>query len=174
MSTTMYMYNLATGEYLGSRPAQVVGGVELTESSTATPIAPPADIPDGHIPRWTGVAWETVEDHRQHMDDAGTKQCGTPYWLPGDTHTSPARYMEDLGPLPDGALLEQPAAPPPTPEEIAAARKAEILARLAAIDADSVRPLRAIANGEGTDFDTQKLAALDAEAAGLRDELAGL
>ena len=42
------------------------------------------------------------------------------------------------------------------------------------IDAASVRPLRAIANGDATQDDREKLAALDAEAASLRAELAGL
>lgn len=53
-------------------------------------------------------------------------------------------------------------------------RKQEIIARLAAIDAASVRPLRAVADGTATDFDRQKLAALEAEAATLRAELQGL
>ena len=68
--------------------------------------------------------------------------------------------------------LRQP--PPPTVEEIAAARRMEILARLAAIDAASVRPLRAIAQGEDVQADHDKLTALDTEAAALREELAGL
>jgi hypothetical protein len=55
-----------------------------------------------------------------------------------------------------------------------AARHEEILARLAEIDAASIRPLRAVANGTATAFDTQKLADLDSEAAALRAELAGL
>jgi hypothetical protein len=130
MATVMYMFDLNTGEYTGNRPAQVVGGKELTQSSTAVTTAPPAEIPAGHVARWTGAAWEIVEDHRQHMDDTGTKQGGTPYWLPGDTHTSPARYTEDLGPLPDGALLEQPAAPPPTPDVLEAQFNAAVTARL--------------------------------------------
>jgi hypothetical protein len=56
------------------------------------------------------------------------------------------------------------------PEE----RRAAILARLAEIDTASVRPLRAIAQGEGVEADHAKLAALDSEAAALRTELAGL
>ena len=60
--------------------------------------------------------------------------------------------------------------PAPTPEE----RRAAILARLAEIDAASVRPLRAIAQGEDMQADHTKLTALDAEAADLRAELAGL
>jgi hypothetical protein len=48
------------------------------------------------------------------------------------------------------------------------------LARLAEIDAASIRPLRAIAQGEAVQADHDKLTALDAEAAELRAELAGL
>jgi hypothetical protein len=58
--------------------------------------------------------------------------------------------------------------------ELAEKRRAEILARLAEIDAASVRPLRAIAQGEAVQADHDKLAALDAEAAALRAELAAL
>lgn len=61
--------------------------------------------------------------------------------------------------------------PPPSAAEI---RAGEIRARLAAIDADSVRPLRAVVAGTASAFDTDKLAALDVEAAALRAELAGL
>jgi hypothetical protein len=56
------------------------------------------------------------------------------------------------------------------PEE----RRAEILARLAEIDTAGIRPLRAVADNSATDFDRQKLADLDTEAAELRAELAGL
>lgn len=113
MSTTMYTFDLTSGALTGSRSAQVVGGKELTDCANAIPVAPPADIPDGHTARWTGSAWEVVEDHRQHMDERGTKQGGTPYWLPadGDDYASPPRYMEALGPLPKGAVTERPAKP---------------------------------------------------------------
>lgn len=59
---------------------------------------------------------------------------------------------------------------PDAPEQ----KIAEIKARLSVIDSESVRPLRAVANGEATKYDTEKLAALDAEAAQLRAELAAL
>jgi hypothetical protein len=72
--------------------------------------------------------------------------------------------------LQEGQIVEVEA----TPEETARLRKAEILARLAAIDLASIRPLRAVADGNATSFDTGKLASLDAEAAELRAELAGL
>ena len=54
------------------------------------------------------------------------------------------------------------------------ARHREILARLDAIDAESTRPLRAVQSGSATQADTDKLAALDTEAAALRAELAAL
>lgn len=113
MSTTMYTFDLRTGTLTGSRPAQVVGGKELTICAGATSVAPPTDIPTGHAARWTGSAWEIVEDHRQHMDEKGTKHGGTPYWQPaeGDDWQSPPRYTEELGPLPDGAVTERPAKP---------------------------------------------------------------
>ena len=113
MSTTMYIFDLRTGAFIGSRPAQVVGGKELTICAGATPVAPPTDIPTGHAARWTGSAWEVVEDHRQHMDEKGTKQGGTPFWLSvkGDDYTSPPRYMDSLGPLPEGAVTERPKKP---------------------------------------------------------------
>lgn len=53
-------------------------------------------------------------------------------------------------------------------------RRQEILARLTAIDSESLRPLRAVQQGTATDFDTEKLTALESEAAALRTELAGL
>ena len=113
MSTTMYTFDLRTGALTGSRPAQVVGGKELTICAGATPVAPPTDIPTGHAARWTGSAWEVVEDHRQHMDEKGTKHGGTPYWQPaeGDDWQSPPRYTEELGPLPEGAVTARPKKP---------------------------------------------------------------
>ena len=132
--TTLYAYHPASGEYLGSRPAQVVNGRELTRSAHAT-TTPPTDIPDGHAARWTGAAWEIVEDHRRHHDATGTPQSGTAYWLPGegDDWQSPPRYMKELGPLPEGAVTEQPA---PSLDEARAAALAELNAAFAAAEAE--------------------------------------
>ena len=94
----LHMYDLKTGEYTGSRDAtRRPNGEYMLEATGATPVALPADIPAGHIARWTGDAWEAVEDHRQHMDERGRKEGGTPYWLPGDTWRSEPRYTEELG-----------------------------------------------------------------------------
>ena len=62
----------------------------------------------------------------------------------------------------------------PTPEELAEQRKTEIRARLDALDLQSMRSVRALLKGTATDADTEKLAELEAEAAGLRAELTGL
>lgn len=108
----LYMYDLTTGEYTGSREATLrPNGEPILEATAATPTPPPADLPAGHVARWTGEAWETVEDHRQHMDERGRKQGGTPYWLPEDTWRSEPHYAEDLGPLPAGALPARPERP---------------------------------------------------------------
>lgn len=63
---------------------------------------------------------------------------------------------------------------PPSQAELDAARRAEIIARFARIDADSVRPLRAMSRNEATEDDVNKLAALDVEADALRVELGGM
>ena len=113
MATMMYMFDAKTREYKGSRPAQELNGKALTKSAFATPTPPPASIPEGYVARWTGSEWELVEDHRQHLDEKGTKQGGTPYWLPseGDDWQSQPRYTEDLGPLPSGAVTVRPEKP---------------------------------------------------------------
>lgn len=113
MATMMYMFDVKTREYTGARPAQELNGKPLTKSASATPAPPPENIPEGHVARWTGNEWELVEDHRQHLDSKGTKQGGTPYWLPseGDDWQSQPRYTEDLGPLPSGAVTVRPEKP---------------------------------------------------------------
>ena len=109
----MYTFDPQTRVHTGSRPAQEVGGKLLTQSAYATATPPPDVIPEGKVARWTGTQWELVEDHRQHLDSTGTKQGGTPYWLPseGDDWQSQPRYSEDLGPLPEGAITVRPEKP---------------------------------------------------------------
>lgn len=122
----LYMYDLKTGEYTGSRDATLrPNGEPILEATGATPVAPPADISAGHVARWTGKAWEVVEDHRQHMDERGRKQGGTQYWFAEDTWRSEPRYTEELGPLPDGALSTKPERPL---DEYKADKRREIVA----------------------------------------------
>ena len=65
-------------------------------------------------PRWSGDAWEMVEDHRERKTPtfrAEDAQVATEYWLPGDTWETPARQMFVPGPLPEGAVTERPEKP---------------------------------------------------------------
>lgn len=125
----MYLYDPKTKEIVGQRDAAARPGGRgyVLQGTFATPVAPP-DIPEGYVARWTGEDWEVVEDHRQKVDAQGRKYGGTPYWLPaeGDTWQSPERYIEELGPLPDGAVTTKPEQPAPTLEEAKAAKLAEI------------------------------------------------
>lgn len=133
----LYLYDPKTKELVGQRDATTRPGGKgyVLQGTFATPVAPPDDIPDGYAARWTGEDWELVEDHRQKMDEQGRKHGGTPYWLPdeGDNWQSPERYMEELGPLPDGAVTTRPEKPAPTLEEAKAAKLAEINAGCDAI-----------------------------------------
>ena len=61
-----------------------------------------------------------------------------------------------------------------TPKQSAASRIAAIHTRLKQIDHESVRPLRAITRGVGTEHDISKMASLETEADELRAELCEL
>ena len=100
-----------------------------------------------------GTAWEQVENHK-----------GKEGYVGGKSFT-----VKEYGPLPDG-WSDTP--PEPTQKEKDAQLKTQILARLKEIDLASVRPLRAMANGEAAQEDKDKLTELDAEAQTLRTELA--
>ena len=67
--------------------------------ANATLIEPPAAV-EKHVRVFKNDVWELKEDNR-----------GVKYWLPGDTWQTEPREMKDLGPLPDGALLERPEKP---------------------------------------------------------------
>ncbi len=71
-------------------------------------------------------------------------------------------------------VVNIPVIPAPLAQSPAQRRAGEIRARLAAIDMDSIRALRAKSAGKGKSADDTKLAALDAEADTLRAELAAL
>lgn len=70
------------------------------------------EVKDGFAPVWSGEKWEHVEDNR-----------GREYWLPEDKYGAPARTMDELGPLPDGAILTPP-------EQTAEEVKAQALATI--------------------------------------------
>ena len=100
---------------------------------------------------------------------------GQPYHVPdaeefAELFAQVAAYAEER---PEMVTDEAPPAPP-TPEELAEARRAEILAELAALDAARVRPLAELALNPGAAYPAAKLGELEAKAAALRQELAGL
>ena len=138
----LYVFDPHTHEFKDSRDAQKdIHGHPITDVLFATPVAPP-DVPHGHAARWTGSAWEVVEDHRQHINSQGVKEGGTQYWLPGegDNWQSQGRYMTELGPLPAGAVTSRPEKP--EEEKLAdakATKTAEFDRAMADVDASLVR-----------------------------------
>lgn len=103
-----HTYNPVTHDY-----------VSTSEDYGYTPAnATRADLPPRpwgrQWPRWSGDAWEMVEDHRERKTPtfrAEDAQVATEYWLPGDTWETPARQMFVPGPLPPDALLTRPEKP---------------------------------------------------------------
>lgn len=141
----IYKYDPTTKEYTGSKPAQRrPNGQPITDVLHATTVEPPF-LEDKQQAVWNGTAWDVVEDHRKKP---GVEESGTPYWLPGDTWNTPARYMTELGLLPEGALLEAPAK---TDEELAA----ETLAQAKAERADAVSKI--IVTIDGMTFDGDEI-----------------
>lgn len=62
-------------------------------------------------PQYVNGKWKLVEDHRQRAEPqfaAEDTQDGTGYWLPEDTHDTPARYMHTPGQLPKDAVTTRP------------------------------------------------------------------
>ena len=101
----LYKYDSKTRELIGSKTAQKrPNGEYITDVLYATPVEPPV-LKDNQQAVWGGESWDVVEDHRKRPGKEGS---GTPYWLPGDGWDTPARYMTELGPPPEGALLEAP------------------------------------------------------------------
>lgn len=90
------------GEYSHAEPCQFdpleseqKGEAVWLLPANATLTAPPSET--GKVAVWNGTTWELREDNR-----------GTKYWLPGDNWQTEPREMKDLGPLPDGAMLDRP------------------------------------------------------------------
>ncbi len=106
----LYRYDLKSGEYKGTQKAQARPNGEFITDVIGATVQQPPQTGEKQAARWTGEGWEVVEDHRQTRDKGGVivEGSGTPYWLPGDTWRTQARYVTELGPLPEGALLEAP------------------------------------------------------------------
>lgn len=105
---------------------------------------------------------------RGYLDQQGTYYEGDRQGTDREVPQRPSQHHVWDG----AAWAENPAA-------AAADRRADILARLAVIDTESIRPYREISaaladGGAGPAFAIEKLAALEREATSLRIELRGL
>ncbi len=155
----LYTYDIQTGEYTGIVTAQKrPNGEFITEVLGATTVTPP-EIPDGYAAVWRVEGWSLVEDHRQKYDATGVKTGGTPYWLNDDTFETAARYMTELGPLPEEALLVQPEKPEPTTEELAELVRTERDTRITACDWVISRHAEQVALGVDTTLTSEEYAA---------------
>jgi hypothetical protein len=138
-----YKYNADTKEVLYSEKAFLdpleskAQGKPVYLLPADSTFAAPLETKPGFAVVWNGKVWEYKEDHRQTRDGGGVivEDSGTSFWMPGDTWETPARYMTELGPLPEGAMLERPEKPQEVieAEELAAAKstRAEAVAALA-------------------------------------------
>lgn len=115
---TAYCYDKETKEYVGTEPCQYDPLESIAAKKAiwllpadATFVQPAIEPQEGKVLCWNGTAWELKEDHRQKKDAGGTpiEGTGTPYWLPGDTYETNARYVDTVGPLPENAILTRPA-----------------------------------------------------------------
>jgi len=95
------------GECLAYESPLEPGVFPLPANST---YAIPPHVEKPYVPVWNGSSWELKEDHRRYLNDKGNYDGGTPYWLPseGDDYNSEPRYMTELGPLPEGAVISKP------------------------------------------------------------------
>ena len=99
----LYKYDNKTKEYIGTINAMVdpletrkQGKTIFLVDSDSTLIAPPF-TDDGYVAVFNGTKWETIKDNR-----------GTEYWFPEDKYGTPAKVMDTLGELPEGAILTPP------------------------------------------------------------------
>lgn len=114
-----YRFDEKTKEYLVSEQAFLdplesqLADKEIYLLPANSTFTKPLDPKEGYAVVWENNEWIYKEDHRQKRDKGGViiETSGTPYWLEGDTYLSPARYMKELGELPEGAILVKPEKP---------------------------------------------------------------
>ena len=114
-----YRFDENTKEYLLSEegfldPLETeIQGKEVYLLPANSTFTKPLDPKEGYAVVWENNKWIYKEDHRQKRDKGGViiESSGTPYWLEGDNYLSPARYLKELGPLPEGAILVKPEKP---------------------------------------------------------------
>ncbi len=131
-----HRYNPITHDYVSS--SEDFGNPPANSSYVLLPPRPW----DRQWPRFNGVVWELIEDHRERKAPAFANedaQEATDFWMPGDNYNSPARKVFQPGPLPEGALLDRP----DKPLSVLKQEKAEEIGRAyeAAIAASLTMPL---------------------------------
>lgn len=113
------------------------------------------------------IYYNANEEHKVLMH-TNSAEMAKAYKL---TETCPDDGLETAW---DGSVWVKGYAPEEPEAEKKAKRKAELIAELAQIDLESIRPTRAIQNGTATEFDTQKLAELEERAEQIRQEIRNL
>ena len=100
-----YKYNEETKEYIGVVSCQLdpINTKKTGENVYLLPANSTFEEPtetEGYANVFEDGEWVQYEDHR-----------GESYWLPDDDYNSPARKMNELGELPEGATTVQPIKP---------------------------------------------------------------
>ena len=154
------------------------------ELKGASPATPDANWPGGYAPRMYATDIEPPKGSGKHevaVFDEDKKVWnveadfrGTTYYIRNDEGVIEAVTIKDIGvTVPENGYLNHGDVPL-TDKEKKDKEIAQIKGRLAEIDVESVRPLRAVTSGDASDFDTNKLDQLDKEAAALRGRLSDL
>ncbi|MCL1915659.1 MAG: hypothetical protein FWG17_02980 [Desulfovibrionaceae bacterium] len=119
-----------------------------------------ANVPAAFKGQWPAAdiannAWILIEDHR-----------GEEGYVNGERHK-----VEDFGPRPAGW---SDAPPPPSEAELLRQEIYSLEGQLVQLDLQSIRPLRAIADGVNTQADMDRLASLETRAETMRAQLGPL
>lgn len=115
----VYTYDENTREFLHITATELdpleteLQGKEVWLLPANSTFEAPPGAKEKEVAVWENGAWVIKEDHRKKRDEGGAiiDESGTPFWLNGDTYETPARYMTEIGPLPDGVIFEQPEKP---------------------------------------------------------------
>ena len=171
----VYHYDLKTGEYLGESkavkdPAEAALGHEKWLLPAGATFDKPGHTMEQEVAVWNGSEWDIIHDFRGET-------------IYKKTDGSPMGVVE-FGEIDNDYVLTAPEIDFPVWDEGVsgwventevknAARIVEIHAELSAIDAKSIRALRAInKTGNGVAADIEKLDQLESRAIALRAELA--
>ena len=147
MQKTVYQHD-SNGYFLGETTAY--NGLMPNGTTDIKPT-----LKEGYIPKFVNNAWEQVENH-----------IGLEGYLNGQPYT-----IKEYGELPNGFTTEKP---PLTQEELNQQRITQIHEELTNLDTKSVRAVRAIQAGTGTDDDKKALTELEKQVTVLRTELSSL